>query len=91
MEFFQTGMGRQFFESTMPRLVKALERLTAPQQAEQAITLTLLDDGSQAPAKPFGEEGFKIVGSHLWQPTEGPYQGKTMLVTVWERLIQKST
>lgn len=26
-EFFQTVMGRQFYEGTMPRLVKALERL----------------------------------------------------------------
>lgn len=27
MEFFQTRMGQQFFESTMPRLTRALEQL----------------------------------------------------------------
>ena len=27
VEFFQTVMGRQFFESTMPRLARALEQL----------------------------------------------------------------
>lgn len=26
-EFFQTGMGQKFFEGTVPRIVKALERI----------------------------------------------------------------
>lgn len=28
-EFFQTGMGKKFFEGDLPRLVKALERIAA--------------------------------------------------------------
>lgn len=85
MEFFQTGMGRQFFEGTLPRLIKAIEKLGTSTVFEQAITMTILDDGPQNPAPPYGEQGFKIVGSHLWQPAEGGYAGKTLLVTVWER------
>jgi hypothetical protein len=44
-EFFQTNMGRQFYDGTMPRVVTALERLAniihAQQMVPRKITVTL--------------------------------------------------
>lgn len=43
-EFFQTIMGQRFYESTMPRIAKALERLADAAEAQAAP--------APAPAKP---------------------------------------
>ncbi len=45
-EFFQTRLGRTFFESTMPRIAAALEALAKklPDQAEVAAFSDPLDD-----------------------------------------------
>ena len=41
-EFYRTVMGRQFFDGTMPRIAKALERLVGVLENE-ALTLDLID------------------------------------------------
>ncbi len=42
MEFFQTVMGKQFFDSTLPRLVRAVERLA--QATEERAWKDLIDN-----------------------------------------------
>jgi len=37
IEFFQTGMGRTFYEGTMPALVKALERIAGALEASKEV------------------------------------------------------
>jgi hypothetical protein len=41
-EFFQTGMGRTFYEGTMPKIAKALERLATVLENE-GLTIEVLD------------------------------------------------
>lgn len=42
-QFFETRMGRQFYEGTMPRLVKAIEGL-ADTQAQNLTDLAFMDN-----------------------------------------------
>ena len=45
-EFFQTGMGRKFYDGDVPRLLKALERIATALEriADQQMTTTEGDD-----------------------------------------------
>lgn len=36
-EFFQTGMGKTFFEGTLPRMVRAIERVATALEAQQEM------------------------------------------------------
>jgi hypothetical protein len=41
-EFFQTGMGRTFYEGTMPKIARALERLATVLENE-GLTIEAID------------------------------------------------
>lgn len=50
LDFFQTRMGRQFFESDVPRLAKALERLAKEKEEEQKLsTYAIVVEGDELP------------------------------------------
>lgn len=42
-EFFQTVMGRQFYDGTLPRLVKALERIAVALEKPDSATTAALE------------------------------------------------
>ena len=45
-EFFQTGMGRTFYEHTMPELVKVLQRIATALEKATAPKMCKICDGT---------------------------------------------
>lgn len=68
-EFFQTMMGKTFFESTMPRLVKALERVAMRFDADCVMT----EDTARAQAEhEFWEKAFLACLHYTHQDSVDP-------------------
>jgi hypothetical protein len=82
VQFFQTPMGRSFYDSNVPRLVTALERIATALESRPAapVCYTAVGEGTCEVCGHAYAIGDPILGLHVWNAAERLFEAEVDVI-----------